>query len=185
MSNVKRIITAILDEIKTLEEKIEGITHAIRYAGEVATPTISESLREVIKYSEDSVRKILDNIDKISENSNDIRNIMEELIKLNIESSIKEKLSLVKTKNDENSMLLLRIYELFSFQDLSNQQIYEVIKLLEETKKKLIELVELSIESSGLPEDKKSRAVGKVHELLSGSRISQQEVDEILKELGL
>ncbi|MEW6656319.1 MAG: chemotaxis protein CheZ [Aquificota bacterium] len=185
MDDVRKIISAILDEIKVLGSKIESITSTIKYTGEVATPTISESLKEVIRYSEDSTKKILDNIDKISKNSNDIKDIVEDLINLDVESSVKWRLNLIKVKNDENLSLLLRVYELFSFQDLSSQQIYEVINLLEETKRKLIELIELSIESSGLPEDKKSQAVGKVHELISGNRISQEEVDEILKELGL
>ncbi len=185
MDNVKKIIATILNEIKTLEDKLEGIVSAIRYTEEVVTPTVSESLREVVKYSEDSVRKILDNIDKISQNSKDISGIIEDLLKLDIDSSVRWRLNLIKIKNNENLSLLIKIYELFSFQDLSNQQIYEVIKLLEETKKKLIELAEISIESTDIPEDKKIKAIGKVHELISGSRISQEEVDEILKELGL
>lgn len=96
MDDVRKIISAILDEIKVLGSKIESITSTIKYTGEVATPTISESLKEVIRYSEDSTKKILDNIDKISKNSNDIKDIVEDLINLDVESSVKWRLNLIK-----------------------------------------------------------------------------------------
>lgn len=77
------------------------------------------------------------------------------------------------------------MYELFSFQDLSAQQIKEVINILEDTKKNLLAIAVSSIESSDLPDESKERAKGKVHELLSGDRIFQEDVDKLLEELGL
>ncbi|MFN3598562.1 MAG: chemotaxis protein CheZ [Aquificaceae bacterium] len=183
--DMRKLIVTILKEIKMLEDKIEDIAYAAKYTGEVATSSISESLREVIKFSEDSTKKILDNMDKIYENSKLIEGFLKDLASLDLEAKYKDKLTLIKEKNDENKIFLSKAYELFSFQDLSSQQLNQVIKLLEDTKNKLIELAELSIENLNLPEDKKSEAVGKVHELLSGDRINQDEVDELLKELGL
>jgi len=45
--------------------------------------------------------------------------------------------------------ILIKVYELFSFQDLSSQQIKEVINILEETKKHLLGIAVASIEASG------------------------------------
>lgn len=185
MEDIKKILSSILNEAKVLEEKIEQISKTAKHTGEVVAPSASESLREVIKFTEESTNKIIEQIDKVEQNCKDIDKIVEELLSLSPITSIKEKLYFIKDKNAENMNTLLRVYELFSFQDLSAQQIKEVIDILEDTKKNLLAIAVSSIESSNLSEENKEKAKGKVHELLSGDRIFQEDVDKLLEELGL
>lgn len=185
MEDIKKILSSILNEAKVLEEKIEQVSKTARHTGEVVAPTASESLREVIKFTEESANRIIEQIDKVEQNCKDIDKTVEELLSLNPVNSIREKLSFIKEKNSENMSILLKVYELFSFQDLSAQQIKEVINILEDTKKNLLAIAVSSIESSDLPDESKERAKGKVHELLSGDRIFQEDVDKLLEELGL
>lgn len=185
MEDIKKILSTILNEAKALEEKMESISLTAKHTGEVIAPTASESLREVIKFTEESANKIIQQIDKVEQNCHEIDKVVNELLTLNPINSIKEKLSFIKDKNAENMQTLIKVYELFSFQDLSAQQIKEVINILEDTKKNLLAIAMSSIESSNLPQESKEKAKGKVHELLSGDRIFQEDVDKLLEELGL
>lgn len=185
MEDLKQIVKSILEEVKTLEEKIEDTIKVATHTSEVVTPTATESLLEVIKFSEDSTNKIIGQIDIVEENCKVIDRTVDELISLNPVNSIKDKLNLIKDKNTENMRVLLKVYEMFSFQDLMAQQIKEVINILEDTKKNLLKFAAVSIEMSNIPEDEKKKAVGKVHELITGDRISQDDVDKLLEELGL
>lgn len=185
MEEIKKILSTIFNEAKILEEKIDQISQVAKHTGEVVTPTASESLKEVIRFTEESTNKIMENVDIIEKNSQYIEAAIEELISLVQIDSIKEKLLFIKNKNIENKKIIQKVYELFSFQDLSAQQLKEVINILEDTKKNLLVIAVNSIRSSDLPDDSKEKAVGKVHELLSGDRIFQDDVDRLLEELGI
>ncbi|ACN98679.1 chemotaxis phosphatase, CheZ [Sulfurihydrogenibium azorense Az-Fu1] len=185
MEDLKTVIKSILEEVKILEEKIEETAKVATHTTKVITPTATESLREVIKFSEESANNIIQQIDKVEENCKVIDKTVDELLNLNPVSTIKEKLSLIKEKNKDNMNILIKVYELFSFQDLMAQQIKEVINILEETKKNLLKFAATSIEMSSLSEEDKKKAVGKVHEFITGDRINQQDVDKLLEELGL
>lgn len=185
MEDLKKVIKSILEEVKTLEEKIEETVKVATHTGEVITPTAAESLREVIKFSEERTNEIINQIDKVEENCKVIDITIDDLLNLNPINSIKEKLNIIKQKNMENINILIKVYEMFSFQDLMAQQIKEVVNILEETKKNLLKFAATSIEMSDLPETEKKKAVGKVHELITGDRINQEDVDKLLEELGL
>ncbi|MCX7739124.1 MAG: chemotaxis protein CheZ [Hydrogenothermaceae bacterium] len=135
MEDIKNILSTILNEAKLLEDKIGQIGAITKHTGEVVVPTASESLREVVKFTEESSNKIIEQIDKVEQNCHEIGKILDELINLNPINSIKEKLFFVKNKNQENMNILLKVYELFSFQDLSARQIKEVINILEDIKR--------------------------------------------------
>ncbi|WP_028950641.1 protein phosphatase CheZ [Sulfurihydrogenibium subterraneum] len=186
MENLKTVIKSILEEVRLLEEKIEETAKVTTHTTKVITPTATESLREVIKFSEESANNIIGQIDKVEENCKIIDAITNELLNLNPINTIKEKLNIIKEKNQDNMNILIKVYEMFSFQDLMAQQIKEVINILEETKKNLLKFAATSIEmSSSLSEEDKKKAVGKVHELITGDRVNQEDVDKLLEELGL
>lgn len=186
MEDLKNVIKSIIEEVKTLEQKIDETTKKAIEISNVVTPSTTESLKEVIKFTEESSNKIIAKIDKVEENCKIIDKEVNVLLQLNPLDSIKTKLETIRDKNAENMKILLEVYELFSFQDLSAQQIKEVINILEETKKHLLNLAVTSIEASqNLTEDEKKVVSGKVHELLTGDRIFQEDVDKLLEELGL
>ncbi len=186
MEDLKGVIRSIIEEVKTLEQKIEETTRKAMEITNVVTPSTTESLREVIEFTEESSNKIISEIDKVEENCKIIDKEVNDLLNLNPVNSIKKKLEVIRDKNAENMQILLKVYELFSFQDLSAQQIKEVINILEETKKHLLNLAIASIEASQeLSEDEKKVVSGKVHEFLTGDRIFQEDVDKLLEELGL
>jgi chemotaxis protein CheZ len=185
MEDLKKVVKSILEEVKVLEEKIEETTNIATKTTQFLTPTATESLKEVIKFSEESANNIIQQIDKVEENCKTIDKTVDELLKLNPTKTVKEKLNIIKDKNSENMNILLRVYELFSFQDLAAQQIKEVINILEETKKNLLNFAATSIEMSSMSEEEKKKAVGKVHELITGDRINQEDVDKLLEDLGL
>ncbi|MGC9006612.1 MAG: protein phosphatase CheZ [Sulfurihydrogenibium sp.] len=185
MSELKNVIKTILQEVKNLEEKIEETSKVATYTSQVVTPTATESLREVIKFSEENTNKIISMIDMVETNSKFIDSILREILEKDIDPTIREKLNAVKEKNDENMKILIKVYEMFSFQDLAAQQIKDVINILEEAKKSLLKFATTSIEMSNLSEEDKKKAIGKVHEFITGNRIFQEDVDKLLSELGL
>jgi chemotaxis protein CheZ len=184
IEDLKELVKQLLEEIRSMEVKIEEVSKPLEETSS-ALPMASASLEDVIHYTEQAVHQIMDALNQINENSQVIENDVEFLLRFSPVRSIQDRLEEIREKNRENINKLLEIYTLMSFQDLSSQQLKKVIESLENLKKSIIKLVASSIESMGLEKEQKERISGKVTELLTGDRVSQEDVDDLLKQLGL
>jgi len=67
MEDLKQVIRTIIEEVKTLEEKIDETTRKAQEITQIVGPSATESLKEVIKFTEESSNKIISEIDKVEE----------------------------------------------------------------------------------------------------------------------
>ncbi|GAB6072367.1 protein phosphatase CheZ [Venenivibrio stagnispumantis] len=184
MEDIKKELDELVKKIKELEGKIEENTKPIEEASSFL-PSAADSLRDVMKFTEQKTKEIIDILDLVEENNKVINQTVKELLSLNPIEPIKSKLELIKEKNEDNMNQILLVYTTLSFQDLSAQQIKNVIEALEDIKKILIKIIISSIEAGSLHVENKDKVIGKATEMLTGDRIFQEDVDNILKELGL
>ena len=148
-------------------------------------PSVSGSLEDVIAFTEQSTHNIMSLLDNIERNSNKIGENIETLLKFNPTKTITSLLTDTKQLNQDNLNKLVEIYTAMSFQDITAQQIKRVIQAIEDTKRRLLQMVVSSIELSPDNTETKEKIIGKATELLTGDRISQDDVDDLLKEFGL
>ncbi len=184
IEDIKELIRQLLEEIRSMEVKIEEVSKPLEETSSTL-PMASASLEDVISYTEQAVHQIMDALNQVNENSKIIEKDVEFLLKFSPVRSIQDKLEEIREKNRDSMNKLLEIYTLMSFQDLSSQQLRKVIESLENLKRSIIKLVATSIENMNLEKEQKERISGKVTELLTGDRVSQDDVDELLKQLGL
>ncbi len=183
-NNLSGIIKQLLEEIRNLETKVEEVAKPIEESSKTI-PSAADSLRDVIAYTEKSAHEVMSILDIMEKNSQIIKENVEFLLNLNPFNTIKEKLLIIKEKNDDNLSKFLDLYSAMSFQDLTSQQIKKVIEALEDTKKRLLMIVMNSINKEDISEEKKEKIIGKATEILTGDRINQDDVDALLAEFGL
>ncbi len=184
IEELKDLVRQLLEELKNLEGKVEEVSKPLEETSSTL-PMASASLQDVIQYTEQAVHQIMEALNEINQNSQVIENDVEFLLKFSPIRSIQDKLEEIRDKNRNNINKLLEVYTLMSFQDLSSQQLKRVIDALESLKRNIIRIVASSMNRLDLEEEKKEKITGKVTEILSGDRINQEDVDELLKELGL
>ncbi len=184
MEELKELVRQLLEELKNLEGKVEEVSKPLEETSSTL-PMASASLQDVIQYTEQAVHQIMEALNEINENSQVIEKDVEFLLKFSPIRSIQDKLEEIKDRNRDSINKLLEVYTLMSFQDISSQQLKKVIEALENLKRNIIRMVASSMDKLNLGEEKKQKLTGKVTEILSGDRIYQEDVDELLKELGL
>jgi len=184
MEDLKELVKQLLEELKKLEGKVEEVAKPLEETSN-ALPMASASLQDVIQYTEQAVHQMMEALNEINQNSQVIERNVEFLLKFSPIRSIQDRLEEIRDKNRDNINKLLGIFTLMSFQDLSSQQLKKVIEALENLKRNIIRIVATSVNSLNLEEEKKEKLTGKVTEILTGDRINQEDVDELLKELGL
>ncbi|ADC89141.1 putative chemotaxis phosphatase, CheZ [Thermocrinis albus DSM 14484] len=184
MEDLKKILAELLREISFLEAKVDEVIKPLEETS-VTLPAASESLQDVITFTERAVNQVVELLEAINENSQVIEKEVEFLLKLSPIPSIESRLINVRERNRDNINKLLQILTLLSFQDLASQQLKKVISTLEELKRGIIKIVVSSVERMEVSREQKERILGKATEMLTGDRISQTDVDALLNELGL
>jgi len=184
VNDLNDIIKQLLEEIKNLETKVEDIKAPIEETSDLL-PSASASLQDVIEFTEKSTHQIMSLLDAIEANSKKIDEDISNLLKLKPTKTINGILEEIKSLNQDNLNKLIEIYTAMSFQDITAQQIKKVIQAIEDTKRRLLQMVVSSIEASEKDETTKEKIIGKATEILTGDRINQDDVDELLKEFGL
>jgi len=111
---------------------------------------------------------------------------VEFLLSLGPVQKIRERLESIKEKNAENINVLLELYTHMSFHDLAGQQLKMVMGILQKIKQSLVDvIVSQLVAGKEMNEATVEGLKGKVSELLSQDRVSQEDVDKLLEELGL
>jgi chemotaxis protein CheZ len=184
VNDLNDIIRQLLEEIKNLETKVEDIKTPIEETSDLL-PSASASLQDVIEFTEKSTHSVMTLLDAIETNSKKIDEDVDTLLKFNPTKGIKAILEDIKHLNQDNMNKIIEIYTAMSFQDITAQQIKKVIQAIEDTKRRLLQMVVSSIEATEKDETTKEKIIGKATEILTGDRIDQNDVDDLLKEFGL
>ncbi len=185
MQDFESLIKELLESVRVLEETLEKAKKPIETSSEMI-PQTAENIKDVMVFLEDTSHKIMNHLEKINENSQTIQQDVDFLLSLNPTSKIKSKLQDIKEKNDANLNTLLELFSLMSFHDLAGQQLKLVLSALEKIKESLINVIVSKVaEEKQLEEGEVERLKGKVTELLTQDRVSQDDVDKLLEEYGL
>lgn len=184
MEDLRALVRDLLEEVKSLEGKLDEVIQPLQESSN-AIPSASGSLEDVIRFTESSVHQIMSILNSLMEEVNKINEEVEFLLNLNPVSSIRARLESIKERALNLSNMILQVITLMSFQDLASQQIKRVIEVLDDLKRTILKIIVSSIEASGLSIEQKEKIVGKATEMLTGDRIFQEDVDQLLEELGL
>jgi len=178
----------ILHELKTLVNILEQFHKELENLslGKVGFKEAYSQLDTAIKESEESTRKLIDIINKSLKKLKTISKDLDEVLD---HGACKHVIKIIrKDKKDINKLEsnLTQSLALFSFQDISSQRILKVKKFLQDLEKSIIRLmIAVGIEDGNLPEEKKREIEKKLEELEWKKEVNQEDVDEILKEMGL
>jgi chemotaxis protein CheZ len=184
VNDLSNIVRQLLEEIRNLENKVEDIKTPIEETSDLL-PSASASLQDVIEFTEKSTHSVMTLLDAIETNSKKIDEDVDTLLKFNPTKGINAILEDIKHLNQDNMNKIIEIYTAMSFQDITAQQIKKVIQAIEDTKRRLLQMVVSSIEATEKDETTKEKIIGKATEILTGDRIDQNDVDDLLKEFGL
>ncbi len=185
MKDLEDIIRELLENVRELEKVIENIKKPVAESSKLI-PETRKNIEDVVSYLEDTSHSIMNLLEKINENSKGIKEEVEFLLSLGPVKRIKEKLESIKEKNEQNISTILELYTYLSFHDLAGQQLRTVIEVLEKIKSALVDVIVSQVTAGrDLKEEQVSGIKGKVSEILSKDRISQQDVDRLLEEFGL
>jgi len=185
MKELDEIIKELLTNVKELEGVIENIKRPVSESSQLL-PETAKNIEDVMVFLEQTSHTIMNLLEKINENSNKIQEDVDFLLSLNPVSKVKERLESIKQRNEENINTLLELYSHMSFHDLAGQQLKTVLDVLEKIKSALLDIIVSQVTAGkNLKEEEVSGIKGKVSELLSQDRISQEDVDKLLEEFGL
>jgi len=185
IKDLETMVKNLLEEISALETKISEISKPLEETSQTL-PSATQSLQDIITYTENVTHQLMSITEEIQSSVADIEKRVEFLLKLNPTQSIKRELEAIKEKGSFVSSKILEMMSLFSFQDLVSQQLQLVINIIEDMKKKLIELAVYSAISEDTMDRKKADEIkGKVSEILNKERVSQDDIDKLMEELGL
>ncbi len=185
MKELDEIIKELLTNVKELEGVIENIKKPVSESSQLL-PETAKNIEDVMLFLEQTSHTIMNLLEKINENSNKIQEDVDFLLSLNPVSKVKERLESIKRRNEENINTLLELYSHMSFHDLAGQQLKTVLDVLEKIKSALLDIIVSQVTAGkNLKEEEVSGIKGKVSELLSQDRISQEDVDKLLEEFGL
>ncbi len=185
MKELEDIIKELIENVRELENVIEGIKKPVSESSQLI-PETARNIEDVMIYLEQTSHTIMSLLEVIRSNSSEIGNEIENLLSLNPVKSIRERLEHLKAKNDENIQKILELYTHLSFHDLAGQQLKLVIEVLEKIKSALLNIIVSHVtRGKELKEDEMSGIKGKVSQLLSQERVSQEDVDALFEEFGL
>ncbi len=185
MKDLEAIIKELIENVKSLESVIEGIKKPVSESSQLI-PETTRNIEDVMAYLEKESHKIMSLLEEINKNSEEIKKDINFLLSLNPVNQIKSRLESVNSKNEENIKKILELYSHLSFHDLAGQQLKLVLELLENIKNALLNVIVSQVaREKDLKKEEISGLKGKVSEILSKDRVSQEDVDALLEEFGL
>ncbi len=185
MKEVDEIIKELIENVKELERVIEVIKKPVSDSSKLI-PETAKNIEDVVVYLEQTSHSIMSLLEVMNKNSEEIGRDTEYLLSLNPVKSVRERLENIKEKNDDNIQRMLELFSYLSFHDLAGQQLKLVMDVLEKLKDAMLNIIVSQVtRGKELKEEEVSGIRGKVSELLSRDRVSQDDVDALLEEFGL
>ena len=184
MKDAEGIIQNLLENIQELEKLLEDIKRPANETSKLI-PQTTQNINDVITYLEDTSHSIMNLLEEVKTRSVEINEDTEFLMKLDPIGNIKTKLERIHENNKKNIETLLQLFTYMSFHDLAGQQLKAAIELLEKMRNTLVDaLVSQIAAEKNIREENIQSLKGKVSQLITKDRISQDDVDKLIEELG-
>ncbi len=185
MKELESIIKELIQNVKELENVIENVKKPVAESSQLI-PETAKNIEDVMIFLEETSHKIMNLLEKIQANSDQIQKDVDFLLSLNPVPKVREKIEDIKIRNEDTLNTLLELYTHMSFHDLAGQQLKLVINVLDKIKQTLLDIIVSHVTAGkDLKEEEITTIKGKVSELISQDRISQEDVDKLLEEFGL
>ncbi|NPA17513.1 MAG: hypothetical protein GXO05_07175 [Aquificae bacterium] len=170
----------LLQEVKKLLEIIEKYKHDVETLGtkREGLKSVNTHIELAIKESEEATKKLIDNIMEIT---SIIKGVLEKTSGIDnqeLKSFISEELEKAVTKLTESLTLL-------EFQDIVSQRLLKISGFITDLEKEILKILLLFGISEEKSEGKKEELKEKLEELEWKKEVSQEDVDDILKQFGM
>jgi len=164
LKNLLNLIESFKGEISSISEKKRGIN--------LATSQIETAINE----SEEATRKLIDSVGESLEEINSLIELTSRIEDGELRSAFQEKLTGLLNRLTRNLTLL-------EFQDILAQRLLKVKDFLTDLEKSILKVALLAGIEEKPAEEKELRR--KMEELEWKKEVSQEDVDEIMKQFGL
>ncbi|WP_293446509.1 protein phosphatase CheZ [Persephonella sp.] len=166
----------LLQEVKKLLGIIENYKKDIENLGtkREGLKSVNQHIELAIKESEEATKKLIDNI---LETTNILKNVMSQL---SPDDSAKFKEDLEKVIK-----LLTESLTLLEFQDILSQRLLKISNFMTDLEKEILKILLLFGISEEKSDEKREELKEKLEELEWKKEVSQEDVDDILKQFGM
>ncbi|WP_457634797.1 hypothetical protein [Persephonella sp.] len=166
----------LLQEVKKLLGIIENYKKDIENLGtkREGLKSVNQHIELAIKESEEATKKLIDNI---LETTNILKNIMSQLSP--------EENSKFKEDLEKVIKLLTESLTLLEFQDILSQRLLKISNFMTDLEKEILKILLLFGISEETSDKKREELKEKLEELEWKKEVSQEDVDDILKQFGM
>jgi len=170
----------LLQEVKKLLEIIERYKHDVESLGtkREGLKSVNTHIELAIKESEESTKKLIDNIMEITSIIKDVMEKISHIEDKQLKDSITQELQNVISRLTESLTLL-------EFQDIVSQRLLKISSFITDLEKEILKILLLFGISEEKSESKKEELKEKLEELEWKKEVSQEDVDDILKQFGM
>ncbi len=166
----------LLQEVKKLLDIIESYKNDIESLGNKreGLKSVNKHIELAIKESEEATKKLIDNI---METTKILKNVMEQITPTDHQ----------KLKNDleKGIKLLTESLTLLEFQDILSQRLLKISNFMTDLEKEILKILLLFGIREEKSDEKREELKEKLEELEWKKEVSQEDVDDILKQFGM
>ncbi|NPA12836.1 MAG: protein phosphatase CheZ [Aquificae bacterium] len=170
----------LLDEMKKLLEIIEQYKQDVEILGtkKEGLKSVNTHIELAIQESEEATKKLIDNIMGIT---NNLKSALEKVAKIE-DSQLREGL---KKDLEQALTVLTQSLSLLEFQDILSQRLLKISDFITDLEKEMLKILLLFGISEETSTEKKKELKEKLEELEWKKEVSQNDVDDILKQFGM
>ncbi len=167
--NLLKEIKELLSIVETFKQELSQVS-----AKKEGFNAVNKHIETAISESEEATKKLIENIGNSLE---ELRELKETVSECPDFESLKEKLESLESKLVDSLTLL-------EFQDILAQRLLKIKGFISDIEKSILKILLMAGIEEG-PEEEKEELKKKVEELEWKKEVSQDDVDEILKQFGL
>ncbi|WP_457626196.1 hypothetical protein [Persephonella sp.] len=170
----------LFQEVKKLLEIVEKYKKDVESLGSKreGLRSVNTHLELAIKESEEATKKIIDNI---LESTKIIQSLIKKISGIN-DNELKESL---KEDMEKVLKILTESLTLLEFQDILSQRLLKISNFITDFEKEVLKILLLFGISEEKSEERKEELKEKLEELEWKKEVSQEDVDDILKQFGM
>ncbi len=166
----------LLQEVKKLLDIIESYKNDIESLGSKreGLKSVNKHIELAIKESEEATKKLIDNI---METTKILKNVLEQLTPTDHER--------LKDDLKKGVKLLTESLTLLEFQDILSQRLLKISNFITDLEKEILKILLLFGIKEEKSDEKREELKEKLEELEWKKEVSQEDVDDILKQFGM
>ncbi|WP_029521984.1 protein phosphatase CheZ [Persephonella sp. KM09-Lau-8] len=170
----------LFQEVKKLLDIIEQYKKDIENLGskKEGFKSVNTHIELAIKESEEATKKLIDNIMEISSDLKEVLSLISQIKDEELKTKITGKLEKVLSQLTDSLTLL-------EFQDIVSQRLIKISDFISDVEKEILKILLLFGISEEKSENKKEELREKLEELEWKKEVSQEDVDDILKQFGM